>query len=636
MIQKILLLLFFAALIVFSMLPQEMPHGDTFELDCELCHATDSWEVNLASVKFDHNTTGFPLLGNHKKTECRACHENLEFSHIGTACLDCHTDIHKSELGFRCDNCHTPVSWENRREMFDQHIDTNFPLIGVHAVLDCQSCHIDEQNREYVNTPVECSGCHRQDYDQSMDPNHQSAGFETICENCHLPNAYTWNQTVYSHPETFALTGGHAGLECQTCHTETYIGQPADCYYCHKNDYDNTTDPGHTAFGFPQNCETCHTTINWDTPDFDHMAVSGFPLNGAHRTAQCLSCHVNNQTTGLPRECYGCHENDYLATTNPGHSQAQFSQNCTDCHTETAWVPSTFDHNQTAFILTGAHTTVNCIDCHTDGQYSGTPTDCWSCHETDYVAVTDPNHVTNNFNQDCSICHSTTAWEPATFDHNQTAFVLTGAHTTVNCIDCHTGGQYSGTPTDCWSCHETDYVAVTDPNHVTNNFSQDCSICHSTNAWEPATFDHNQTAFILTGAHITVNCVSCHIDGYTNTPSECVACHQGDYDNTNDPAHAAAQFPTDCAECHSTNAWEPADWDHDGQYFPIYSGSHREAWDNCIDCHNNPASYADFECINCHEHGMSETDEDHKDVTDYSYDSPSCYSCHPNGKSDDA
>jgi hypothetical protein len=76
-IQRILLLLFFAALIVFSMLPQDMPHGDTFELDCELCHATDSWEVNPASVKFDHNTTGFPLLGIHKKTECRPCHENL-------------------------------------------------------------------------------------------------------------------------------------------------------------------------------------------------------------------------------------------------------------------------------------------------------------------------------------------------------------------------------------------------------------------------------------------------------------------------------------------------------------------------------------------------------------------------------
>ena len=174
---------------MFSSLPQDMPHGDNFDLDCELCHATESWEVNLSTVKFDHTHTGFPLLGGHKRTEFRNCHQDLRFSFISTSCADCHTDIHKSELGFRCDNCHTPVSWENRREMFEQHIETNFPLVGVHAILDCQSCHIDEQNREYANTPVECSGCHLKDYDQTTNPDHSIAGFDTKCENCHLPNA---------------------------------------------------------------------------------------------------------------------------------------------------------------------------------------------------------------------------------------------------------------------------------------------------------------------------------------------------------------------------------------------------------------------------------------------------------------
>jgi hypothetical protein len=107
-----------------------------------------------------------------------------------------------------------------------------------------------------------------------------------------------------------------------------------------------------------------------------------------------------------------------------------------------------------------------------------------------------------------------------------------------------------------------------------------------------------------------------------------------DYNNTNDPPHAAAQFPTDCSDCHSTNAWEPADWDHDAQYFPIYTGAHREAWNNCADCHNNPGNYAHFECINCHEHDKPTMDAKHREVNDYSYDSPSCYSCHPDGRSD--
>ena len=539
-----------------------MPHGESFDMDCALCHATDSWEVDLDSIKFDHKATHYPLYGAHTQTECRECHQILEFAHISIACADCHTDIHKSELGFRCENCHTPVSWENRREIYEQHIETNFPLVGVHAVLDCQSCHIDEQNREYANTPIECSGCHSEDFNLAMNPDHHRAGFETKCDNCHLPNSYTWNQTAYPHTELFPLTGGHSGLECQDCHAQQYTGLSADCYICHKTDYENSNDPNHLTFGFPQNCQTCHTTFSWDTPDFDHLAVSDFALNGAHKQARCTSCHVNNQITGLPRDCFGCHENDYLTTTNPAHVPANFSRNCIDCHSEDAWSPATFDHDQTSFTLTGAHISVDCIGCHIDGQFAGTPNDCWSCHETAFSAVADPNHVSNNF------------------DH-------------------------------------------------------DCTKCHETNGWSPATFDHNSTMFPLTGAHITVSCISCHESGYTNTPAECIACHQSDYDNTTDPAHAAAQFPTGCSECHSTNAWEPASWDHDGQYFPIYSGSHRQAWNNCGDCHKNPASYAQFECIFCHDHEKTRMDEKHHEVNDYSFDSPSCFRCHPDGRSHD-
>ncbi|MEZ4892895.1 MAG: hypothetical protein R2778_07735 [Saprospiraceae bacterium] len=45
---------------------------------------------------------------------------------------------------------------------------------------------------------------------------------------------------------------------------------------------------------------------------------------------------------------------DYNQTTNPDHEQAQFPTDCVLCHTETAWVPSTFDHNA-IYPFTGAH-----------------------------------------------------------------------------------------------------------------------------------------------------------------------------------------------------------------------------------------------------------------------------------------
>jgi hypothetical protein len=114
----------------------------------------------------------------------------------------------------------------------------------------------------------------------------------------------------------------------------------------------------------------------------------------------------------------------------------------------------------------------------------------------------------------------------------------------------------------------------------------------------------------------------------------CFACHETDYNETNDPNHAIANFPTDCESCHSVNGWEPADWDHDGQYFPIYSGSHNGKWDECGECHTIPTDYTFFDCTNCHEHNQAETDSKHNEVNDYVYASAACYSCHPRGQGD--
>src|SRR5215468_6442319 len=39
-------------------------------------------------------------------------------------------------------------------------------------------------------------------------------------------------------------------------------------------------------------------------------------------------------------------------------------------------------------------------------------------------------------------------------------------------------------------------------------------------------FDHFSTGFPLTGAHLGVDCASCHVNGrFKGTPSQCAACH---------------------------------------------------------------------------------------------------------------
>jgi predicted CXXCH cytochrome family protein len=261
-----------------------------------------------------------------------------------------------------------------------------------------------------------------------------------------------------------------------------------------------------------------------------------------------------------------------------------------------------------------------------------------SCHQKDYAASTNPNHVAGRFPTTCESCHTIVSWRPAKFDHDATRFPLTGAHGRVDCSRCHASGQYSGTPTSCAACHQPDYDRTTNPNHKASGFPTQCQNCHNTGAWRPASFDHNDTRFPLTGAHTRVDCARCHVGGrYTGTPRDCYACHQPDYAGTTNPNHPAASFPTQCLNCHTTAAWKPASFDHDGRYFPIYSGKHRGKWSSCSECHVSSGNYKVFECILCHEHSnKAKVDSDHKGRNNYVYASSACYQCHRNGRADAA
>jgi hypothetical protein len=108
-----------------------------------------------------------------------------------------------------------------------------------------------------------------------------------------------------------------------------------------------------------------------------------------------------------------------------------------------------------------------------------------------------------------------------------------------------------------------------------------------------------------------------------------VACHQRDYDQTTDPAHRAAGFPDDCAACHRTSSWDGATFDHDGSFFRINSGHHREAWSTCADCHTDPANYAVFTCVTCHT--RARMDSEHRERSGYQFSSPACLGCHRRG-----
>ncbi len=606
-----------------------------FTTSCTDCHTT---EPDWKPAKFDiHDDYYFPIYSGEHRGEwesCSDCHTQPE-SYAVFSCTTCHEhnqgdmdDEHRGINGYSytslaCYACH-PLG---REEGAFNHDATGFPLKGAHLQNSCLDCH----SNGFSSTSNTCISCHTSNYNQAVNPNHLTAGISAECQTCHTEEG--WTPSLFDHVVTtgFALTGGHSGKQCAECHIGTTSAASPECVSCHQANYNSA--PNHLSQNYPTECLNCHTVSSWEAANFDHNATN-FPLTGAHISTECSACHTNGYA-GTSTTCSACHTNNYNAAQNPVHATAGISTDCETCHTTSVWAPSQFDHLvSTGFGLTGGHSGKQCAECHI-GTTSAASPECVSCHQANYNSA--PNHLSQNYPTECLNCHTVTSWEASNFDHNATNFPLTGAHISTECSACHTNG-YAGTSMLCSTCHSTDYNSTTNPSHASLGLSTSCELCHTTNpGWEPAQFPNHNDYYALNGAHASVsnNCYLCHNGNYTSTPNSCYGCHSSDYNNTSDPAHAAASFPTDCDACHTENAWEPATFDHDGQYFPIYSGEHRGEWNSCADCHTNNTNYSVFSCITCHEHSQSNTDGEHRDVRDYVYSATSCFTCHPDGRSDD-
>ena len=158
------------------------------------------------------------------------------------------------------------------------------------------------------------------------------------------------------------------------------------------------------------------------------------------------------------------------------------------------------------------------------------------------------------------------------------------------CVNCHSDitAQQSNPATlhgsliqggmsgSCWSCHP-DHRAATAALTFIN----------------PAHFSHanlgSPIPFPLTGAHISVACVKCHVNNvFAGTPTTCASCHP-------EPASHIGQFNGACSQCHSTSNWN-ADFNHPQACGRGSCLTHHGA--TCADCH--PVNDSSATCTKCH------------------------------------
>jgi hypothetical protein len=374
------------------------------------------------------------------------------------------------------------------------------------------------------------------------------AGFKISCSKCHSAKGWQFDRSVYSfdHNTTkMPLTGQHTTADCRKCHVSLVFSEAkSECLACHSDIHQGTTG---------SDCSRCHTPASWLVNNITQLhQMSRFPLVGPHRTADCASCHKSENPLrfDVPGvNCIDCHRDKYNATTSPNHVQAGYSEDCSGCHliTSFTWTGAGFNHS--FFPLNKGHSNRACSECHIGGNYTNISTDCYSCHQAKYESTTNPNHIAAGFPKTCETCHTLDpGWSPAKFNHSN--FQLTLGHANLNCTDCHIGGNYNNTPTDCYSCHKTKYDNTTNPNHASLGFSTTCTQCHTTNpGWKPAKYAQHDAIFpIYSGTHRGKwnSCSDCHTNPANYAFCNCLICH------TN--AHGGQYTNDRCLECHKNGS----------------------------------------------------------------------------------
>lgn len=290
---------------------------------------------------------------------------------------------------------------------------------------------------------------------------------------------------------------------------------------------------------------------------------------------------------------------------------------------------------QTGPVLGGvtshAATGGDCKACHAAPWESSTMADrCTACHaniaqQMRDVASMHGTLMHKNSKLGCYHCHpehrganaSLTAMEDASFPHEVVGFSLKGHQLTAarqpfTCDDCHHGNVATFTLDTCDNCHRQ-----MDPGFMTAHtisFGPTCLDCHDGVDRLGKNFDHNVFSFKITGKHVGLACVQCHVNArlfsdFQTTLQDCNSCHRRD-----DPHQG--RFGVDCGKCHTPDGWTPAKFDHNLASFKL-EGRHADV--PCEACHiNKQFKGTPIDCYSCHQQNDEHNGQFGKD----------CSACH--------
>ncbi|MDE2219259.1 MAG: hypothetical protein KGJ52_02670, partial [Gammaproteobacteria bacterium] len=593
---------------------------------------------------FDHLTTGFELIGQHRDLPCESCHVNAIFKGTPKDCAACHgvgTAVRATAKPVshilstdRCEACHTPVAW-NPAVNFD-HAEVRGACSSCHnnvqaqgkgpghiqTDLECNLCHTTigwgGAVFNHANVTTGCASCHNGLGAKGPPATHIPTGLSVNaadpgnapCESCHTPTNYvTFAGTAMNHPAVVPP------LLCAACHEKgmsfygvTIVTRPdtvrgvvhpatGDCGLCHQSYVSfatgNLMPVGHIPT--TQACALCHTVPgNYTTKTMDHTGIS----------SGCATCHADGSSF------YNMAPLVLVMPNSPKSPHVAIGgAACESCHSNTTFtmpggfvIPNMSGAAPPAMVHAAVGATA-CATCHGAGKtdFGMTPKAT--------VTISSVNHIPVG-SATCDTCHSRTAFS---------TFVIPNASVTAAPGMVHT----AVTSTACSTCHERGLTWVgTSPTAVvtrplleasgaTHPTSGECSDCHkSTTSFKGASnFPANHIP-LLAGS--SANCSVCHTNpndfsvftmstpGHALVGSVCASCHATGLTFANMPpkvlTHPSANHipigAAACDSCHSPTAF-------DSFLFTNASGTAPPAM-----VHTAVAATA---CSTCHEKGKTDS-----------------------------
>jgi hypothetical protein len=374
-----------------------------------------------------------------------------------------------------------------------------------------------------------------------------------------------------------------------------------------------------------QRCASCHPDhagldfqmIQWPggAPErFDHERA-GWALDRSHAPVECETCHKaeyrvpqpgelapggRSRWTGLDPACATCHEDVH---------RGALGARCVSCHDAGRWtVTPGFDHDTTAYPLTGRHSEVACDQCHLAARlrperdarghpipvYRPVPHQtCASCHRDVHEG---------RLGAECAACHTTRAFSEVTgagFDHGRTRYPLRGKHASVRCASCHltfaTEAERKPPSATCTACHADPHAGRA----TIAGQAADCAACHVERGFTPSTFSleqHQASSYPLEGRHATARCSGCHPKDRSPAgraawgdarvvmrprSSACMDCHADEHGGQLRGRPGGGE----CATCHDLKGWKPSTFDSPAHAALRLALDGRHAAIECRACH---------------------------------------------------